>query len=504
MNYRTIFNGNRKSIVFKGSDFMKFVPRLSKPEKGNPFYNTIDNGGYSWAIKGNPLQSGLNVLSNCVGYAFGRFHEIQNNTKMNCFNPINAENIFKDAQNHGMKTGNTPKLGAAIVWQKGATLSNSDGAGHIAIVEQINSDGSIVTSESGWGCSNPWWLTTRKNDGNWGGGSAYKFLGFIYQPDDTIEDDEKENTDMREVFMNGIDVSAYQTNVDYNKVKNAGYEFVIIRAGYGRVASQKDKEFETHYKNAKAAGLHVGAYWYNYAVTPEDALTEAKVCAEILKGKQFDMPIYYDIEEQKTFNTGRDNVDSIAKTFCNYMESQGFFCGIYGGEHLVKNLLYPSTATRYAFWYAQYLKNPRYSGAYGLWQYSIAGAGAGNNPFGVPPVPGVSGQCDVDYCYENYPERIKRLKLNGYQDDVTPTEPDVTPEPVDNYPEPTRTLKEGMEGDDVKWLQKELTRLGYFNDEISGKFDVFTLGAVLAFQKKNNLEVDGLVGPATRKAIKSK
>ena len=67
-----------------------------------------------------------------------------------------------------------------------------------------------------------------------------------------------------------------------------------------------------------------------------------------------------------------------------------------------------------------------------------------------------------------------------------------------------RTLKEGMEGDDVKWLQKELTILGYFNDEISGKFDVFTLGAVLAFQKKNNLAVDGLVGPATRKAIKSK
>ena len=317
---------------------------------------------------------------------------------------------------------------------------------------------------------------------------------------ETGKDEVSMNLD--QYLMKGIDVSTYQKNVDYNKVKAAGYDFVIIRAGYGRVASQKDTEMETHYKNAKAAGMHVGFYWYNYAVTPEDALTEAKVCAEILKGKQFDMPVYYDIEEQKTFNTGRANVDKIARTFCEYMESQGYFCGIYGGEHLVKNLLYPETASRFAFWYAQYLINPRYTD-FGMWQYSIGGASAGNNPFGVPAVPGVAGQCDVDRCYVDYPQKIVSLGLNGYGN----TEPAVEPEPqpvTPTYPEPTRTLKEGCEGDDVKWLQDKLTKAGYFKDDISGKFELYTFEAVLAFQKKNNLEVDGIVGPATRKALKSK
>lgn len=343
---------------------------------------------------------------------------------------------------------------------------------------------------------------------------------FCHQYDDETNDDNKDNGETNnqnntaekgkdEVSMNldqylmeGIDVSTYQKNVDYNKVKAAGYDFVIIRAGYGRVATQKDPEFETHYRNAKDAGLHVGAYWYNYATSPEDALTEAKVCAEILKNHQLDMPVYYDIEEQKTFNTGRANVDKIARTFCEYMESQGYFCGIYGGEHLVKNLLYPETASRFAFWYAQYLINPRYTN-FGMWQFSISGASAGNNPFGVPPVPGVSGQCDVDRCYIDYPQKIVPLGLNGYG--KTNTEPVVEPEPqptTPTYPEPTRTLKEGDSGDDVKWLQDKLSGKGYYIGEISGKFDIITLGAVLAFQKKNGLVVDGLVGKKTIAALK--
>lgn len=76
------------------------------------------------------------------------------------------------------------KLGACMVWQKGATLTGSDGAGHVAIVEKIVSATEIVTSESGWGASKPFWTQTRKkgSDGNWGQGSGYKFLGFIYNP----------------------------------------------------------------------------------------------------------------------------------------------------------------------------------------------------------------------------------------------------------------------------------------------------------------------------------
>lgn len=97
--------------------------------------------------------------------------------------PVNAER-FIDYADKSLVVGNEPKLGACVVWQKGATKSGSDGAGHVAIVEQINEDGSIVTSESGYNCNTPFWTKTRKNDGNWGQNSQYKFLGFIYQKQD--------------------------------------------------------------------------------------------------------------------------------------------------------------------------------------------------------------------------------------------------------------------------------------------------------------------------------
>ena len=166
---------------------MVFTPRLTKPEAGNKYYITKAKGGWSTAIVGNPTDKDCNVLSNCVGYAFGRFNEILGDTKMTHLQPINAENFYAVAQSQGLKTGQEPKLGAVAVWQKGATLSYTDGAGHVAVVEVINADGSIVTSESGYGCKNPFWTTTRKKgaDGNWGAGIGYKFLGFIYLPEDT-------------------------------------------------------------------------------------------------------------------------------------------------------------------------------------------------------------------------------------------------------------------------------------------------------------------------------
>lgn len=161
---------------------MAFKPRLTKPESGNPYYNTKGNGGYSPCIKGKPTDRGCDVLSNCVGYAVGRFNEIGNYGSCKYARSTNAENFVEACKAQGLTIGNTPKLGAIIVWMKGATLDGSDGAGHVAIVEQINADGSIVTSESGWN-SSAFWTKTRTNaNGRWGAGSGYTFRGFIYNP----------------------------------------------------------------------------------------------------------------------------------------------------------------------------------------------------------------------------------------------------------------------------------------------------------------------------------
>lgn len=163
-----------------------FKARLTKPESGNPYFNTVSVGGLSTAIKGNPVDIGCNVLANCVGYAAGRFNEILGRNKFVYFQyPPNAEDFYDTGKAAGLKVGSEPKLGAIAVWAKGKTHTSADGAGHVAVVEQINSDGSIITSESGYGCSNPFWTSHReKGGGNWGAGSAYSFLGFVYQPDD--------------------------------------------------------------------------------------------------------------------------------------------------------------------------------------------------------------------------------------------------------------------------------------------------------------------------------
>ena len=157
---------------------MEFKPRLTIPEKGNPYYNRKPEG-YGTSIQGYPLQAGLTCLSNCVGYAAARFNEIGNYGLWKYFNyPPNAEDFW--TREPKLTHSDKPALGAIIVWEGVGSR-----AGHVAIVEQINSDGSIITSESGYGAARPFWTQRRTNsNGNWGAGSDYKFLGFIYQPEE--------------------------------------------------------------------------------------------------------------------------------------------------------------------------------------------------------------------------------------------------------------------------------------------------------------------------------
>lgn len=160
---------------------MGFVIRTKKPEKGNKYYIRKVNGGYSDAIKGYPTDEDCDVLSNCVGYAYGRFNEIGGYGYCKYLAPVNAENFL--TYKGECKTGWEPKLGACMVWQCGKSLSGNDGAGHVAIVERVISETEVFTSESGYGYK-PFWNQTRKKgkDGNWGENDSYKFLGFIYNP----------------------------------------------------------------------------------------------------------------------------------------------------------------------------------------------------------------------------------------------------------------------------------------------------------------------------------
>lgn len=158
-----------------------FNMRTSKPSAGNKFYNNGNNGGYSWCINGSPTDKGCNVLANCVGYACGRFNEIIGSMKYKTL-CCNAENFIERAKQAGLQVVNYPTLGGIMVWQKGATLSGNDGAGHVAVVERIDSANQIYTSESGYGSSAFWNSIRKNNNGRWGLGNGYTFRGCIVNP----------------------------------------------------------------------------------------------------------------------------------------------------------------------------------------------------------------------------------------------------------------------------------------------------------------------------------
>lgn len=204
-----------------------------------------------------------------------------------------------------------------------------------------------------------------------------------------------------ENVKNGIDVSAHQGKIDWSKVKT---DFVIIRAGYGKVISQKDEQFEANYSGAKAAGIPVGAYWYSYAMTTDEAREEADVFLKVLAGKQFEYPVYFDIEEQKQLALGKEKVSEIIKAFLEKVEGAGYWVGLYMSASPLTDCVTSDIKNEYAVWVANVgVSKPSYAGAYGMWQYSWKGS-----------IPGISGDVDLDYCYVDYPAKIKERGKNGF------------------------------------------------------------------------------------------
>ena len=202
--------------------------------------------------------------------------------------------------------------------------------------------------------------------------------------------------------LQGIDVSLYQGNINWKKVAESKY-FAILRAGTGyNGGNNKDSTFEDNYKNAKDAGVKVGAYWYSYAKSVEDAKKEANYFMQHLKGKQFEWPVYYDIEEESQFQAGIHN--SIAKAFCNILEANKYFCGIYSSAYKWSYSFDREVRSRYTVWVAHWgVSKPSYSGAYDVWQKSETGR-----------VNGISVNVDLDESYTNFEPIMKSAHLNGY------------------------------------------------------------------------------------------
>ena len=399
-----------------------FKPRLTRPEAGNPYY-CRDKYAVG-IIPGKPTDAGCDVLANCVGYAAGRFNEI---IGQNCFVHFryapDPDQWIARAQAEGLRTCSEPQLGAVAVWQH-----------HVAVVEEIHADGSITTSESGYGCANPFWTSKRsRSGGSWGGEG---FLGFIYQPSGgEIMSDQK--------F--GIDISYCQTSIDWSKVDA---QFAIIKAGQ---RNYTDPMFESHYAGATKRGIPVGAYWFldKTSLTEDAARKEADEFIARLRGKQFAYPVFLDLEDPAHFDLGKERVSALIRAFLGRVEAAGFWVGLYGSYSSLITYTAEDIRSRYTIWLAHWgVKKSPYTGAYGIWQYgveksksnaaweaikatvsdkdeaarldSLLTAGVLSNC----SLPGIKGDVDVDYCYVDYPKLIKEKGLNGYGKPPKPPEPE--------------------------------------------------------------------------------
>jgi len=273
--------------------------------------------------------------------------------------------------------------------------------------------------------------------------TGYRWLGDETKGNGTVTDDfykyfgiEKAETKTKNI-LKGIDVSYAQGVIDWEKVKASGLvDFAILRAGYGKETTQVDTQFERNYAACKCLGIPCGAYWFSYAMSADEAKREAQVFLQTIKGKSFEYPVYMDLENEKQFALGKAACSAIVDAFLNTLEQAGYFAGLYCSTYYLDNYLSDSIKSRYTVWCAQYASKCTYQNPYGIWQYNVAGS-TEHDIIGQKSISGIVGECDMDYCYTDYPSIIKAAGLNGFTKTTQPTEPEPEPTPEPDIEEST-------------------------------------------------------------------
>lgn len=218
----------------------------------------------------------------------------------------------------------------------------------------------------------------------------------------------------------GIDISVWQGDFNMLQAKREGVEFVIIKGGGGDDGRYVDSKFKQNYDNAKRLGLPVGCYWFSKALTIDQAKMEAEYFYQnVLKGRQFELPIYMDVENKTQLAVGQRMLTNIVKTWLDYLEKKGFFVGIYSSLYYINRKVYDSELQKYTHWIAQWNTTLDYAhmDICGMWQF-----GGETNYIRSNKIAGVT--CDQNYMLQDLPSIIKAAGLNGFSKSSQPTPAD--------------------------------------------------------------------------------
>ncbi len=219
----------------------------------------------------------------------------------------------------------------------------------------------------------------------------------------------------------GIDVSHHNGVVDWKRVKESGVEFAMIRAGYGwDDDSQIDRQFKANASGCLANGIPFGFYHYSYAMSAEDAAKEAKWFLRVIRDYKPEYPVAFDFEEAKQLALPLDRQLEIIGAFMDAVKESRYYAALYMTASSITRLHRhaPGTMSLYDAWVAHWgASSADYPGSFGMWQYDVSGVGV---------IPGITGKCDVNYAYVDYPRVVKSNGLNGWEKPAPPTPSDDT------------------------------------------------------------------------------
>ena len=286
-----------------------------------------------------------------------------------------------------------PKKGDIIVWAQ----SLNGKAGHTAVCTGEGNTNYFYSYDENWDGRNQ--ATTKIKH-------SYDHILGVLRPKNqeqiTGKKPESVSDTRKSIEKKGIDISRYQGKPDFAKVFKA-VDFVIVQSSFGKFTSQVDPTFERNYAECKKYGIPIGAYHFGYAKNVDDAKQEARVFMNVIKGKQFEYPVYYDIEGTM-LNYDKATVSAMAKAFCSELEKNGYYTGIYMSRSPAQTKLDDECIKNYTLWLAEYNSKLNFGKDVGIWQYSD-----------TVQVNGIDGCVDGDICYVDFPTIIKNGGYNGYK-----------------------------------------------------------------------------------------
>lgn len=300
----------------------------------------------------------------------------------------------------------------------------------------------------------------------------------------------------------GIDVSEFQGKIDWEKVKNDGIEFAILRCGYGMdFSNQDDVEYERNANECERLGIPYGVYLMSYANTVEKARSEAEHVLRLIEGRKISLGVWYDIEDNGTSGAiNKETLTNIINTFCNTIKNAGYKVGVYASLNWLENKIEKTIKDNYDIWVAQYYSKCEYEGKYIMWQHTSSGK-----------VNGISTNVDMNILYEDLPvinnndnnnsktnnsEIVKSLQKALNKDyncglDVDGIIGSLTTKAVNN-----NMVRNFTVGEFAKWVQERLIAKGYSLNEfgVDGRYGDESEKKVREFQANCDIDVDGIVG----------